>query len=148
MAEKRRGRRRRRREELDDRPLAEDPDDWTVESDDRLRKAGAPQPLGDLLEGLVGQHGWAQRLRGVTVFDRWEQLVGPQLARKCEPVRLAGGRLVVRAATQAWATQVRYLVPTLRRRADEVLEPGLIAHVDVIVGPLEGTHADGDDRTG
>jgi predicted nucleic acid-binding Zn ribbon protein len=78
------------------------------------------------------------------VFNRWDELVGPELARRCEPVRLAGGVLVVRAENQAWAAQVRYLTGTLKRRAHEVLDQP-VERVEVEIGPLRGTAGSTDE---
>lgn len=127
-----------RRDEPEGRPLAEDDDTWVVPVDDRLHRASAPTGLGELLEGVVSNRGWAGRLRSTAVFNHWEELVGPQLALRCEPVRLAGGVLVVRAESQAWATQVKYLTGTLKRRAREVLGQ-TVDQVELEIGPLQGT---------
>ncbi len=50
------------------------------------------------------------------------------------PVGFADGTLTVRAATTAWATQLRLLVPDVRRRLDAVVGEGVVAHVEVL-GP-------------
>lgn len=133
-----------RRDRPEDRPLADGADDWVVPTEDRLRRARPPEGLGDLLEGIVSRQGWADRLRSTAVFRDWAEVVGPQLATKCEPVRLAGGVLVVRAESQSWATQVRYLTGTVKRRAREVLgQP--VEQLEIVIGPLQGTTADGRD---
>ena len=137
---------RSRRDDPEDRPLADRDDEWVVPTDERLRQARRPEELGDLLEGLVSSRGWAARLRSTAVFNRWDELVGPELARRCEPVRLAGGVLVVRAENASWAAQVRYLSGTVRRRAREVLDQP-VERIEIEVGPLQGTAGRDDDRT-
>lgn len=137
-----------RHQDPEDLPLADGADDWVVPADDRLRKARPPEGLGDLLDGIVRRQGWAERLQSTAVFRDWDQVVGPQLATKCEPVRLAGGVLVVRAESQAWAAQVKYLTGTVKRRAREVLgQP--VEQLEIVIGPLQGTTGGGDaDVTG
>jgi len=133
------------RDDPEQRPLADPEDDWAVPADDRLRQARAPQGIGDLLEGFIDRRGWADRLRSTAVFRHWEQIVGPQLAGRCEPVRLAGGVLVVRAESQSWATQVKYLTGTLKRRAHEVLgQP--VTQLEIVIGPLQGSAGEHHDR--
>jgi predicted nucleic acid-binding Zn ribbon protein len=65
-------------------------------------------------------------------------MVGEELAAHCEPVRLAGKVLVVRAESPAWATQLRYLTAQLIERAEIALGPGSVREVRVTVGRLEG----------
>lgn len=113
--------------------------DWTVaeEDTDGVRKLSRPLPIGEALDQVVRRRGWDERLRGAAAWTRWEEIVGTDMARRCEPVRLAGGVLVVRAESSVWATQLRYLVPQLRANATEVLGTGAVRSVHIVVGPLE-----------
>lgn len=116
----------------------EDEGDLVHTDEDTLEVRRRPTPIGRSLQDLVRRRGWRDRLEGAGIFRVWEQVVGPELAERCEPVRLAGGRLLIRAENAAWATQVRYLTTTITERADEVLRPGLVTSVDVMVGDLRG----------
>ncbi len=62
------------------------------------------------------------------VFGRWDLAVGPSVAAHVRPVRLDGARLIVEVDDPAWATQLRFLEATLRRRLAEVAG----AHIDVV----------------
>lgn len=118
-------------------------DDWVMPelNTDGLRRIRPPTPVADMLAAFVERQGWTERLRGANAWSRWDEIVGTDLADKCEPVRLAGGALVVRAESQAWATQLRYLLPQLRANVDQVLGEGTVRSVRVVVGPLEGRTA-------
>lgn len=107
--------------------------------EDTLEVRRSPSLLGDAVSDVVGRRRWGDRLEGAAIFGVWEDVVGADLARRCEPVKLVGGRLVVRAENPAWATEVRYLTTTIIDRADEVLRPGLVQQVDVVVGDLRGS---------
>jgi hypothetical protein len=141
---RKRAQRARERAELDRDaydPAAPDPDEeWTLPDDNGsgLARTPAPEALGEALEQLLARRGWGERLTGATASQRWEEIVGGDLAERCEPVRLAGGTLVVRAASQVWATQLRYLVPQLIVNANQVLGAGQVREVRLVVGPLEG----------
>lgn len=116
-----------------------DEDSDLVQTDeDTLEVRRRPSRLGDVMSELVDRRRWHDRLEGAGIFRVWEDVVGAHLAQRCEPVKLVGGRLVVRAENPAWATQVRYLTTTIIERADEVLRPGLVERVDVVVGDLRG----------
>lgn len=98
-------------------------------------KRNEPSPLAALLDAIRARPGWAARLEGARIHVCWVEIAGDQLARHAEPVRLAGGVLVVRAVSPAWAEQVRYLAGDLARQANDVLGPGSVRQVTVITGP-------------
>lgn len=97
-----------------------------------------PAALTDLLGSFIRDRRWAGRLQSLSVHARWQDLVGPELARRCEPVRIAGGQLLIRAETPTWAAQLRYLIPRIRQRVAEVVGEDEVRSVRVVVGPLEG----------
>lgn len=68
------------------------------------------------------------------MHERWPMIVGQGLVPHTEPVRLAGGVLVVRVVSSAWATEVRYHSAELARRANEVLGDEHVRRVQVVVG--------------
>jgi predicted nucleic acid-binding Zn ribbon protein len=140
---RRRARQARERERQDRQAYDPSPpgdDDWTMAADegDGVRRLRPPTPVGDTLGALLRRRGWDERLRAATAWQRWPDIVGPELAARCEPVRLAGGTLVVRAEHQVWATQLRYLTAQLLANAEQVLGVGTVREVRVVVGPLEG----------
>jgi len=128
---------RRRRRPADVPPA---PDDWTVADGDEptLTRVEGPTALSGELARIARRPGWGERLGSVRVWTAWEGMVGPELAEHCEPVRLAGRVLVVRAESPAWATQLRYLSGQLIERAEVALGPGSVREVRVTVGSLEG----------
>ncbi|MBW3620816.1 MAG: DUF721 domain-containing protein [Actinobacteria bacterium] len=132
---------RRARDEragYDPRPPTDD--DWTLAGEDeRLRILQRPEAIGDLVDGFVTSRRWDVRVRGATVFSRWADIVGADLAARCEPVRLANGNLLVRAENPSWATQLKYMLGHVAERANGVLGQGMVRQVTVVVGPLQGT---------
>ncbi len=146
--ERERRRHRRRRSEREARRFDPSPpgeDDYAVPEADRLRRVSAPEPLGEVLEGVAARRDWSERLRGSLVLSRWPQVVGEDLAERCEPVRLAGGILVVRARSQAWATELRYMTDRIRGRANTLLDEELVEQVQVVVGDLREGGTDDTD---
>jgi predicted nucleic acid-binding Zn ribbon protein len=90
-----------------------------------------PQPLTSAIEGLVDSHGWRQRAAMGSVFGRWEQIVGRDLAAHTRPDSFADGELAVTADSTAWATQVRLLAPVLIQRLNTELGDGTVRRVKV-----------------
>jgi predicted nucleic acid-binding Zn ribbon protein len=93
-----------------------------------------PQSLSTALDGLLGDQGWRLAAAVGSVFGRWDQLVGPDVAAHTKPERFNDGELVVIADSSAWATQVRLLTPVLLRRLNEELGHGTVTRV-VVRGP-------------
>jgi len=93
-----------------------------------------PQLLDATLSRLVADHGWDLSLRVHGVFGRWAEIVGSDIAGHSAPESFADGRLVVRADSTAWATQLRLLAPTLVRRLNEELGNGTVTVIEVL-GP-------------
>ena len=66
-----------------------------------------------------------------SVFGRWDQLVGPDVAAHTRPERFNDGELVVIADSAAWATQVRLLVRNAAAQAEQELGHGTVTKVKV-----------------
>lgn len=90
-----------------------------------------PQPLNSAIEGLIDSHGWQLAAATGSVFGRWAQIVGPELAAHTRPEGLADGELTVTADSTAWATQVRLLAGQLVRRLNTELGDGAVKRVKV-----------------
>jgi predicted nucleic acid-binding Zn ribbon protein len=90
-----------------------------------------PQLLGQAIGGLLDQQGWQQRAAIGSVFGRWAEIVGRDLAAHTQPDAFADGELAVTADSTAWATQVRLLAPQLVRRLNAELGDGTVRRVKV-----------------
>jgi predicted nucleic acid-binding Zn ribbon protein len=90
-----------------------------------------PQPLNSAIDGLIHEQGWRLAAATGSVFGRWVQIVGPELAAHTRPEGLADGELTVTADSTAWATQVRLLAAHLVRRLNAELGDGAVKRVKV-----------------
>ena len=90
-----------------------------------------PQPLVSAIGGLLDTRGWQQRAAMGSVFGRWAEIVGHDLAAHTSPDSFADGELAVTADSTAWATQVRLLAPMLVRRLNSELGDGSVRRVKV-----------------
>lgn len=93
-----------------------------------------PQLLGSTLGRLVDDHGWDLSLRVHGVMARWPELVGADIAAHTSPESFTDGKLVVRADSTAWATQLRLLAQSIVRRLNEELGAGTVTVLEVL-GP-------------
>jgi predicted nucleic acid-binding Zn ribbon protein len=105
----------------------------------RVRRGGRarredPQPLSTAVDGLLADQGWQLAAAVGSVFGRWDQLVGPDVAAHTRPERFSDGELVVIADSAVWATQVRVLTASVLRRLNTELGHGTVTRV-VVRGP-------------
>ena len=98
---------------------------------DRRMRRDDPEQLNAAIDGLVNARGWRESTAVGSVFGRWAEIVGPDLAAHTRPEALADGELIVTADSTAWATQVRLLAAQLVRRLNTELGDGAVQRVKV-----------------
>lgn len=110
-----------------------------------------PQLLGRCVDSWVRGHGYAHEIAVAGLADRWQAIVGPQVAGHVSVQGFTpgpqGGELVIVADAAEWAVQLKYLVPQIQRRIDEEVGPGVVARV-IVRGPNRTTSGAWRVRTG
>lgn len=96
-----------------------------------------PVQLADALKRLLGSLDVAPADLLSTVFQRWEEVVGLEVARHCRPVAIEGDRLVVLASDSAWASEVQWLAGDVLARINEMSTTGSLESVTVRVAPAQ-----------
>ena len=90
-----------------------------------------PGLLAGAIDGLLDTRGWQQQAAMGSVFGRWAEIVGQDLAAHTRPDTFADGELAVIADSTAWATQVRLLASVLVARLNAELGQGTVHRVKV-----------------
>lgn len=95
-----------------------------------------PLALGSAVERLLIERGWTGQAAIGGVVGRWAEIVGPDMAAHVVPESFdpGAGVLVLRADSTAWATQVNFLLGTLRQRLAAEVGSTTVTTVRV-VGP-------------
>lgn len=78
------------------------------------------------------------------VFGRWEEVVGAVMAAHSRPLSIRGATLVVAVEEPGWATELRYLAPSILARVADLAGPGAADRLEVRVKP--GPAVRGDPR--
>jgi predicted nucleic acid-binding Zn ribbon protein len=99
---------------------------WSGSGNDPLRD---PSPLGATLRGWLKSAGSGVDLAKATLFGRWAEIVGAEIAEHCRPISLVDGELLVQAESTAWATQLRMLGGTLAQRINAEVGRGTVKRV-------------------
>jgi predicted nucleic acid-binding Zn ribbon protein len=90
-----------------------------------------PALLGATLGDLVREQHWEKTVASAGLAARWEQIVGPEIAARCRPVRLTDGELTCVAESTAWATQIRLLNRQILQRLATALGPDVVRSLRV-----------------
>jgi predicted nucleic acid-binding Zn ribbon protein len=90
-----------------------------------------PALLGDAIDALLAEQGWQEAASTAALLGNWAQIVGPELADHVTCESFHEGVLQLRASSSAWATQVRLLLPQLRKAIDEAVGQGTVQDIKV-----------------
>ena len=97
-----------------------------------------PATLGGSIDKFIVNKGWDLQVATGRIQAQWEAIVGSTLAQHVhiETFDLSGKqpRMVLRADSTAWATQVRLMTASIAARIDEELGDGRNTEV-TILGP-------------
>lgn len=103
----------------------------------RRKPEKEPAALRGLLGPAASGYGLDDALSAGTLWKRWVDVVGPDVAAHAEPTSLRDGVLRVRADSPVWAHEIGYLTGEIKKRANETL--GRPAVVEVKVWSAPGT---------
>ena len=93
-----------------------------------------PQLVGSVADALLEARGWDEKVEQASVVVKWREIVGDDIADHTTVESLDEGKLVIRASSTAWATNLRLLLGSMRTRIAEVAGPELVNEI-VILAP-------------
>mgnify|MGYP001799911221 CR=1 FL=1 len=99
---------------------------------------GDPATVGNALDRLMRNLGVPKLATVRSVFDRWPDLVGDQVAAHAKPIALRDGVLTVGVDDPAWATQLRFLEAELLTQIAAEFGPDEVTSIEVRVRPRRG----------
>jgi len=91
-----------------------------------------PQPLGAALGRVIEERGWQREVNLRHLLDRWDALVGRTNAEHSHPEAYADAILTVRCDSTAWATNLRYLAPSLVATLNRELGQGTVTRINIL----------------
>lgn len=102
------------------------------------------RPLADLVGGTLQSVFARQGFAAVDIVTHWEDIVGPELAGRTEPMRLvwprrddpdSGGTLTVRVEG-AYAIELQHLAPVVIERVNRYFGWRCVARIAIRQGPV------------
>jgi hypothetical protein len=94
-----------------------------------------PEGIGSLVGRVARDLGLAEVVATGRLFRNWEEIVGPQVAARSQPLSLRSGVLRIQTDSAAWAAEVRYLAPEVLRRANAALGGEVARQLEVALKP-------------
>jgi predicted nucleic acid-binding Zn ribbon protein len=88
-------------------------------------------PLSELLDQVVQNQGWTDKLADQRIFTDWQKLVGPEVAQHAVVEGFEDAVVHVRASSTAWATQLKMLAPRIVAKLNAALGDGSVLRIDV-----------------
>lgn len=104
-----------------------------TQEEDRAKKED-PEKLSNILDNLVATRDWKKGIAEGTLFTKWREIVGNEIADHCEPITLFEGRLTIKAESTSWATQLRLMTPELLKSIRSRSEGALVDEL-TLIGP-------------
>lgn len=89
----------------------------------RRRGRSQPERLGALVPRVLGDLGLEEAARALRVAERWEAVVGEEVARHSRPTGLRGNVLEVTVDSSVWSQQLQMRRPELLASLREALGP-------------------------
>lgn len=99
-------------------------------------------PLSEVLDQVMAEQGWDDRLSAARVFTDWESIVGSEVAQHCQIVGFDDSIVQVKASSTAWKKQLEFLAPQLVAKLNERLGDGSVLRVHV-TGPKQASWSHG-----
>ena len=93
-----------------------------------------PTPVGSLLRTAVPK--LAERLLEVRIHREWRELVGPDMARRCQPGELRSGTLDLTVDNSPWLQELALREAELRSRLTSRYGPDAVRSLRLTLGTL------------
>ena len=87
----------------------------------RRDRRSQPEPLGALVPRVLKDLGLEESARALRVAERWEVVVGAEVARHSHPTGIRGGVLEVTVDSSVWCQQLQMRRPELLASLREAL---------------------------
>lgn len=97
-------------------------------------KSQGPDRAGEVLEALVARMEFRDRLRDYAVFPIFEEEVGPEIARRTEPLRIEDGKLFVAVESSAWMQELHFLKDEIRERLNRRVGAPVVREIFLVLG--------------
>lgn len=98
-------------------------------------KAGRePVTVSRVFSTIAKEKAWTPHLKAAQLSTHWADVVGEANAAHTRVVSFKDGELVIRATSTTWLTQLKYMIPQLKKTISSYLAPVEVTSI-VVKGP-------------
>ena len=83
------------------------------------KRGTGPVRLGDVLGGVLQQHGLGDQLKRMAALDLWAEVVGAHIAAVTRAKSVAEGTLIVEVRSSGWLMELNMMKGDLLARVNE-----------------------------
>jgi predicted nucleic acid-binding Zn ribbon protein len=96
-----------------------------------------PQRIDGILSEVLARLGANRDLAECRLWEVWDDVVGPGVARNAQPLRFASQRLVVTVKSTGWMQELTMLREELTARLNERVGQRLVNEIFFVLGRIE-----------
>ena len=100
------------------------------------KKLKKPLQIGDVLRDALKASKININLDTCKLWDLWDNIVGPAIARNAQPEVLKGNFLIVHVSGAPWMHQLQFMKEELIEQLNKALGKKTISDIRFKVGPL------------
>jgi len=93
-----------------------------------------PQELSALLASIFDGKPAAKLLKEIVIWQVWDEVVGPQVARRARPAAIRDGLLTVTVASGPWLQQLTFLKGEIIAQLNEKIGDALVREIYLKAG--------------
>jgi len=79
----------------------------------------SPEAISGILAGVLKHKGLLKKIHQYSVFEVWQKIVGPTIAKQATPKKMQGQTLVVQTKSASWASELSFMKPAILKRIKE-----------------------------
>lgn len=95
--------------------------------------AAAPAPLAGALDAVLAGLGGPSVEAIVLIHERWDEIVGAEVAPHARPIAITEGRLQIAVESPGWASHLRWAEGEILARTDALLGANQVTAVTIRV---------------
>lgn len=101
----------------------------------KRRRFGKASSVGETMTAVLKKLGRRQSGIHPEIWSRWNEIVGPDLAKRTLPEGLRGKTLILAVKSSAWLQELSFLKLRLLERLAEEVGPGVISDIRMVLDP-------------
>lgn len=102
-----------------------------------IKRKSKPDALGQVLQNALKASNIDIDLGLYRLWQHWDDLVGPAIARNARPAAIKGNLLLVNVSSAPWMQQLQYLKGELTQKLNGAFDQEIVTDIRFQIGPIE-----------